>query len=200
LWPGASAPSGEKNIKVNLHRLRKALQSKPDDMFGWSYIQLKNNFISLTESLFEVDYLLFEEYVEHAISLYDSDISESIRLFQKAEILYHGEFLPEELYNDIISRKRTSLNLMYMQLLEKMASYYEGIQDLTHAIYYYNLILEHDSLNDNACIRLMKMFRFQGKSNHAIRVFQTYRQNLQNEIDTEPDQEILELFHSLSIS
>ena len=38
LWPDAGEAAGEKNLKVNLHRLRKALEPAPSTYFGNVYL------------------------------------------------------------------------------------------------------------------------------------------------------------------
>ena len=51
LWPEPSGTAGEKNFKINLHRLRKGLEPEYQKDFGDSYVIHKPGLVSLDSEL-----------------------------------------------------------------------------------------------------------------------------------------------------
>ena len=91
LWPEGRSEASEKNFKVTLHRLRKALGPKTDKTLGSAYIHLKDKFISLDKDLCHVD-------VDEFLSLYEKgnikekkgDTKEALSHYEAAANLYQG--------------------------------------------------------------------------------------------------------------
>ena len=55
IWPGSSAKAGEKNFKINLHRLRKTLEGDLEENAGFSYIHLESGIVSMDPDLVSID-------------------------------------------------------------------------------------------------------------------------------------------------
>jgi LuxR family transcriptional regulator, maltose regulon positive regulatory protein len=167
LWPEADPEGAERNFKVNLHRLRKALEPDLDKTFGSSYLHLKANLVSLDAELCDLD-------VEKLLALAkegerkeaQGQVGEAVGLFKEAVASYGGDFLREELYFPWATAKREKLRETYRELLHHLGDLYEKQGALTRAIDCYKKLVRFEPLDEPACQRLMLLLRPEG---HAQR-------------------------------
>ena len=55
LWPDAAPKTGENNLRVNLHRLRKTLEPSLDKDAGSAYLHFQGNLLTLDQDLCQID-------------------------------------------------------------------------------------------------------------------------------------------------
>ena len=200
LWPDATATAGEKNFKINLHRLRKALEPHPRKEFGYSYIIHKAGLVSLDESLVTLDVDEFmaaggravanerEEAFENALGDYDHAMQ-----------LYKGDYFSEEPYIEWMARKRDLLRARFMELMQKKARLHEELDQTDSAIASWQCMLEVDPCFEPAYRNLMVLHADAGRKNKALEIFKRCRNILQKELATEPDARTVQLYdHILS--
>ena len=188
LWPEERPEAQERNFKVTLHRLRKALEFKTDKTLGSTYIHLKDKFIFLDKDLCHVD-------VDEFLSLSDKgkikekngDSKGVLSLYEQAAEIYKGDFLVEDLYAPWAHIKREALQLKYIDLLYKTAQLYESIGAANKAIVCYKKIIQSDPVSEKAYQRLMTLYANRGMLSAALRVYEECRQALQTGLDVEPD-------------
>ena len=188
LWPEVTSQSGERNFKITLHRLRKALEPEMDKAFGSSYIYLKANLIYLDEELCKTD-------LDEFLSLYHrgeknergGDIEAALFLYNNAIDLYKGDFLSEELYTSWIDIKREELRKLYINLLYKIADIQEKRGTSKIAIDCYKKIIQIDPLSEQVYQRLMTLYSSRRMQTEAIKVYKDCRKALQEGLDTEPE-------------
>jgi len=189
LWPEGRPQASEKNFKVTLHRLRKALEPKTDKTLDSAYIHLKDKFISLDKELCHVD-------ADEFLSLYDKgkikekkgDTKEALSLYEAAAMLYQGDFLVEDLYAPWAGVKREELRKQYIELLYRMAELQENRGASKKATACYKKVILSDPFAEKAYQRLMVLYSNRGKRSAALKVYEECRQALQTGLDTEPDQ------------
>jgi DNA-binding SARP family transcriptional activator len=191
LWPQSNSKSGDKNFKVNLHRLRKVFEEGGSS--GSSYIILKHNNISLALGLFNIDFLNFEESLKKA-DLSPEDKNQSF--YSEAEEIYGGNFLTDELYEESIVNKRDELQRSYIKVLEYLSTLSQK-PDPQKSIYYNSKIISFDPLNEQACRRLIRLYKSEGNINSAIRIYNDLKENLLEDIGVDPENETIELFEKL---
>jgi LuxR family maltose regulon positive regulatory protein len=188
LWTEGNPLAGEKNFKVTLHRLRKALEPAMDQSFGSSYIHLKDNFLYLDEDLCDIDVNRFLSLInEGQAKEKDGDVSGALSLYAEAMEIYTGEFLPEELYAPWAELRKEELRRTYMDLLFKAAQLHESRGALKKAISCYKKAIHTDPLLEDAYQRLMVLYSQQGRHNEAIKVYEQCRRVLRDGLDAEPD-------------
>ncbi len=189
LWPEADPGGAEKNFKVNLHRLRKALEPDLDKTFGSSYVHLKANLVSLDAELCQLD---MEEFLalikEGERDEAQGQFKKAISIYKEAVEGYGGDFLPEELYFSWAEAKRVELRGNYSELLHRLAGIYEKQGTLTQAIDCYKQLVRVDPLDELACQRLMLLYAQKGRRSAALKVYQDCCQALKKELNTEPDE------------
>ena len=189
LWPGSRASASERNFKVTLHRLRKALEPKLDKTLGSSYIHLKDKSIFLDKDLCHVD-------VDEFLSLYDKgkikekngDSKMALSFYERAMELYRGDFLVEDLYATWAHIKREQIRLKYIDLLYKTAQLYESIGTTNKAITCYKKVVQRDPVSEKAYQRLITLYSNRGMRSAALKIYEECRQALKTGLDTEPDE------------
>jgi len=188
LWPEVTPQSGERNLKITLHRLRKALEPEMDKNFGSSYVYLKANKIYLDEELCKIDlndFLSLTRQGERKEK--EADIEAALILYKRAIDLYKGDFLSEELYISWIGTKREELQKIYIGLLNKIADIQEKRGTSKVAIDCYKKIIQIDPLDEQVCQRLMILYSRRRMNTEAIKVYQDCRKALLEGLDTEPE-------------
>ena len=107
LWPDATAKAGEKNFKINLHRLRKALEPHPRKEFGHSYILQKAGRISLDKELVTLDVDEFMVFGAKAVEKERGEqFEKALGYYDHIMKLYKGDYFSEEPYVEWLIRKR----------------------------------------------------------------------------------------------
>jgi LuxR family maltose regulon positive regulatory protein len=189
LWPESSPEAAEKNFKVNLHRLRKALEPNLDKIFGSSYVHLKANLLSLDSELCQLDTEEFLSRCQEAEKLaLQGKVERALERSQQAVELYGGDFLAEELYQPWAERKRADLRETYLGLLQRVAALEERQGALTRAIHAYKRVIQADPLHEEACRGLMQLYARRGNRSAALRVYADLKKALESELNAEPDE------------
>jgi DNA-binding SARP family transcriptional activator len=198
LWPEGAPEVTEKNFRVSLHRLRKALEPDLDKDFGSSYIHLEDGLVSLDPELCRLDVTEFLALLGTGQNQEEEgNRKQAVALYKQALALYGGDFLAEELYLPWAERKREELRGLYLELLERLSRQYEEQGALRRAIDYGKKMVQADPLLEPAYRRLMILYARQGQRAEALRVYETCRQALARELDTEPDAVTTAIFRKI---
>ena len=188
LWPDSSSQAAERNFKVTLHRLRKALEPGMKKAFGASYIQLRSNLIFLDEDLVKVDVNEFLCLVAKGQTKEkEGNLSDALSNYTEALEKYQGDFLPNDLYASWAQIKRDKLRENYTRLLFIVASIHESRGAFTKAILYYKKLIETDPVLEEAYQRLMVLYSDHGRKNEAIRIYRTCKKAVRAHLDTDPE-------------
>jgi DNA-binding SARP family transcriptional activator len=198
LWPEADTVSGEKNFKINLHRLRKAMEPEMKKEFGYSYIIQKAGLISLDPVLVTLD---VDEFLSLSIRAEEneknSDFDTALELYDKAVELYKGDYFAEEPYLEWILRKRDLLRAKYIELLEKKARLHEELDQIQKAVETWQRILDVEPYSETAYQNLMILYADSGRKNKAKEVFEECLLVFKNELGTEPDKETFHIYDKI---
>jgi ATP/maltotriose-dependent transcriptional regulator MalT/DNA-binding SARP family transcriptional activator len=188
LWPEESPRVAEKNFKTTLQRLRKSLEPFIHKDFGSSYIHLHDNIVFLDAELCHVDTERFLSLLKMAEEKQKKgDGKEAFRFYTEALEIYKGDFLPEELYAPWPDKKREELRSKYIQLLEKMASFYERQGAMKKAADCYKKAIQVDPLIEESYQKLMTLYSSKGMYNEALRSYEDCKKALRKELKTQPD-------------
>lgn len=198
LWPDATTKAGEKNFKINLHRLRKAIEPKPRKEIGYSYIIQKAGLISIDPDLVKLDSDLFIQIFNQGMTLEnENNYDLAIAKYEEASQLYKGDYFSEELYLDWIRQRRDLYRTRYLELLTRKARLHEELDQIDGAIDTWYLALDTDPCFETAYQNLMILFADTGQKSRAIDVFHTCEKMLQSELGSEPDAQTLEIFRQI---
>nr|NJM00886.1 hypothetical protein [Desulfobacula sp.] len=198
LWPDADSASGEKNFKINLHRLRKAMEPEVKKEFGYSYIVQKAGLVSLDPVLVTLD---VDEFlclgVRAAENEKNNNLDAALELYDRAAELYKGDYFAEEPYMEWILRKRDLLRAKYIEVLEKKARLHEELDQIQKAVDTWQRILDTEPYSETAYQNLMILYADSGRRNKAREVFETCLLVFRNELGTEPDKEIFHIYDKI---
>ncbi|MBI4764324.1 MAG: tetratricopeptide repeat protein [Deltaproteobacteria bacterium] len=188
LWPEGQPAKVEKNFKSALHRLRQILEPDMDPKYGYYYVRLKENWVSLDQGICEVDVNKFLALLKEGEKREASQqIEEALFVFQEAIGLYKGDFLPDDVYSEWAGSRREELRRKYLGLLVKTARIYEDRGAPRKAISFYEKAIECDPFSEEAHRRLMVLYAAMGKHDKALHLYKSYQKVLREGLDAEPD-------------
>lgn len=201
LWPETSQFSAERNFKVVLHRLRKALEPSMDRNAGSSYVLLKGNLLSLNRDLCRIDlddFLAFYRRAKKADQA--GEVREVISAGASALALYKGDFLADDLYVPWAELKREELRTLHIALMRRAAELYEGQGSSRKAIEYYGMIIKADPADEEAYQKLMLIYSARGMPAEARRVYDECRKALDREVGVAPGKLTVSIYRRIAES
>jgi DNA-binding SARP family transcriptional activator len=188
LWPEAAPETAKRNLTINLHRLRKALEPTLDKTFGSAYIHLKANLVCLDQELCRVDVPEFLSLCRDGDKQdREGDLAGALALYQEAAQRYQGDFLPEEPYLPWAESRRQELKGRYVEVLERLAELHEKREALTKASNCWKRLLKADPLWEPAYQKLMLLYARRGLRAPALKVYADCQKALRQGLDAAPD-------------
>jgi DNA-binding SARP family transcriptional activator len=198
LWPKATAKAGEKNFKINLHRLRKAIEPDSKKEFGYAYIVQKAGLISLDLELVTLD---VDEFITFGVRAMENEknnrFETALEFYDKAVEIYKGDYFAEAPYLGWIFRKRDLFKARYIELLQKKAMLHEELDQIDKAVETWQLILEAEPYFEAAYQNLMILYADSNQKNKAMNVFQECRALFEKELGTEPATQTRDIFYKI---
>ena len=198
LWPDADAGSGEKNFKINLHRLRKTIEPHPEKQFGYSYISQKSGLISLDPHLVEIDADAFMKMSKEGQKKEQENSPEkALEYYERAALMYKGDYFFEEPYADWIHRERDLFRARYTQMMQKKAVLHEELDQLQRAIETWRALLHVDPSFETAYQNLMILYADAGQNRMALAVFEECKRILKKELSAQPDRQTRQIYNRI---
>lgn len=200
LWPGAAASAGEKNFKINLHRLRKALEPTPIKDFGYLYISQKSGRVSLDPELVRTDTQVFMEWYTIGLkSDAQGKTSNALDAFSNAAAHYKGAYFGDDLYLEWVGHHREFYRHKCLEILGKKAGLHRDLDQWQEAVDTWQAALSLDSCHEAAFQNLMILYGEAGLKGDLLRLFDQCRFVLQKELDAEPGESTLEIFNRFNL-
>jgi LuxR family maltose regulon positive regulatory protein len=195
IWPESNAKAGEKNFKINLHRLRKALEPEAEKNFGYSYLIHKAGQISFDPDLVTID---TDEFLNLCLQgeaeEKNNSKNKAISIYDRAIHLYKGDFFVEEPYVEWLFAKRDLFWIKYIEILQKKALLHEDLNQVELAKDSWQRILHADPLFEKAYQKLMIIYSEAGMKNKAFNIFKECKNIFKQELDIEPDSETIKIY------
>ena len=131
LWPMSSLEQAANSFGKTLYLLRRALEPDLPSGKGSSsrYIQLEHDTLLLIPESLKIDADIFESSTKQLQAQMrsrkgkesENNIQTLLEEFDAVLALYHGDYLPEDLYEDWTQRRRDRLRRVHSWLLENGA-------------------------------------------------------------------------------
>jgi LuxR family transcriptional regulator, maltose regulon positive regulatory protein len=199
LWPAGHPGAGATSLKVVAHKLRTALE--PEKMTGdpGRWIAASNGTYSLNaEAPIWIDVDEFRACWRRGRTLLAEGRSAEARLeFARADDLYSGEYLEEDLYEDWTIVPREELKDIHLDVLQKLAEIAEHDHNHADVIRYCHKIVLADPCREDGYRMLM---RSHGALNQIARAGAWYavcRATLAREVGVPPTSDTVQAFESL---
>ena len=187
LWPEAAPAAAERNFKTALHRLRRTLEPDLNPDLGSTYVSLTQNTLNLSD-LVDLDMERFERLMETIHLLpHDSPQVRVIAACEAAIQAYGGPFLFGDIHPVLVEQRRTELQEKYIKILWRKAEAHDSRGHYRKASDCLKLALQADSINEETCRRLMRLYAAYGRSNEAVKVYMDLYKTLQDQFDVEPE-------------
>ncbi len=169
-WPDSSEEAGRNNLNVVIYNLRQALRNGDA---GFSHILFQNDCYLLNPEIgIWVDYEAFGASCR-AVRRWQQagNMAAAEAEFKLAEMLYQGDFLPEDYYEEWTDAPRQRLQMAYLSLLEDFSRHYFDEKDYPACAAACNKILAVEPSLESAHVRLMGCYSRQGQSPLALRQY-----------------------------
>lgn len=186
LWPNREPEAVQRDFKVALNALNKALE--PDRPSGAepAYIVRHGSTYGLRPSAdLWLDCVAFQRLIDKGDRCQDGPEARAAA-YHRALDLYQGEYLQDELYEDWPSEERERLLAFFLRTAEKLAALRVEQGRYDEAISLCRRILARDNCWERAYRLMMAAYAHQGNRPRALRVYQTCAETLRSELDTEP--------------
>lgn len=195
-WPNASPESARRNLNWSIHSMRQALQKNQPD-FSQVLFQAECYLLNPDLQIW-VDVDEFKAHIRKAQMLEEGlETVLALREYQAAEVLYQGEFLEEDRYEDWIFPIRQSMQNDYLNLLDRLSFDYYSKKKYNECVNLCNKMLATDPCREEAHLRLMQCYYQQGYPYLAIRQYHLCVEKLKTELDVAPSQKITTLFDEI---
>jgi predicted ATPase/DNA-binding SARP family transcriptional activator len=189
-WPEASASQVKNSFHVTLHRLRKAL-ARPE------WIQVAGDRYRLDSSLsIDFDVLGFEQGIE---ALLRRPLTEPDAVAQLRAVLalYRGDFLDGETAGDWHLEVRERLRRCRHDALMALGLFEMSRERFVAAAEAFRVVLGSDRLHEEAGRQLMICLARTGARTEALRLYETLRILLRDELGVGPDEATAALYEEL---
>lgn len=198
LWPGTQKSAGERNLKINIHRIRKALEPFAVKQFGHVYLIQKAGKISLAPDLVTVDTTEFTALVRQGRALEaEGDIDGALACYTKTAGLYKGNYFTNDPYLEGIVQNREMYQRTCIDILERSAEIYQTRDLWQKTVDAWHRILEIDACHEAACRHLMIRYKDVGMKTEALQVYAKCRKALEEELDIAPNDRTRKIYNQL---
>lgn len=172
LWPDLGHDAGSGNLRKAIHFARRAI--------GADHLRFAHEVVSLEAPSLVVDVDGFEAAVAAG---------------RRADALaaYRGDLLPDDRFEAWAEDPRERLRMRFHRLLLEAASEQEDAGRLDAAATTLERLAESDPLNEEACLRLVRVLARAGSRHLALARYRELEQRLRNELDAAPEPALREL-------
>ncbi len=209
LWPMSTLEQAANSFGKTLYLLRRALEPDLPSGKGSSsnYIQLEHDTLLLIPDSLRIDADIFESSTKQLQAQTrsrsgkesESHIQTLLEEFDSVLALYHGDYLPEDLYEDWTQRRRDRLRRVHSWLLENGAQLALMIRKGLHASEYLLELLESNPAHEQTHRQLMLVYARMGRRSDAQNQYVLLRKTLKEELRASPLPETNELFRQIQM-
>lgn len=189
LWPDADADQGRRNFRVTLSTLQRVLVPEHTRENDSIFIAREGSLYSLRlDADIWVDVKEFERLILQGENQDETQKEVKFKLFQKALMLYKGDFLQENIYEEWASRERERLLNVYLRTAESLAALFAEKRDWNRVIEVCQSILTRDPCWEAAYRLSMTAYMALGNKPAAFRIYHKCVETLNNELGIQPSQ------------
>ena len=196
LWPEDDPVKTSKRFHVALASLRKTLE--PEISRGTSSAYISRSGDAYIIDIGDKGWVDIENFKEELrLGQKIKDAEKSIEHLLKAEMLYRGDFLEEDLYVQWCDEEREKFKEEYLQLLEEIIHYYMDKKNYKQCIDYAKKFLSIDKYAENIYQLLMLCYSRTGNKAMIAKIFKKCKDNIMTELDCPLSRETEILYQEL---
>lgn len=199
IWPDSDPTAAAISLKVAAHNLRNGLEPVKRNGNTGRWIIAENGTYRLNpDADIWIDTEAFREHYEAGRSLQSAgQLVEARREFEKAETLYRGDYLEEDMYEDWTVVPREELRDLYLDVLGRLAQLARAEELHADVIRYCHKIVLADPCREDAYQMLMYSHGALGQLARAGSWYAVCRVALNREVGVAPSPDTVALFEGL---
>jgi DNA-binding SARP family transcriptional activator len=196
LWPEDDPVKTAKRFHVALASMRKTLE--PEITRGTPSAYILRSGSSYHIDIGDEGYVDIDNFKkELKLAKKSKDSEESIDHLLKAEAIYRGDFLEEDLYVQWCDEERERFKDQHLQLLEEIIKYYHVKKSYKKCIGYVKKYLSMDKYTEDIYQLLMTYYSQTGNKAMVKRTFEKCKDHIEKELDCPLSEETEKLYHEL---
>jgi two-component SAPR family response regulator len=197
LWPEIELEKGDRDFKVALNAINKALEPHREAREESRFTQRYGLAYGLNFENVWLDAEVFEQLVATGNQArMDGALKQAIDCYATAIYLYHGDYLPERRYEDWTSAERERLQLMALNTMTVLAGMLIEQAPL-ESLRLVQRVLSIDPVWEDAYRLQMRAFAMQRNRPMALKTYQKCVAVLDEEFGVEPLPETTELYQQI---
>lgn len=196
LWPDLDIASGDRDFKVALNAVNRALEPARKPRTQPRYILRSELVYYLNTNNVWIDADVFENSLNSAHRTYEKDPQGSLPGYRQSVEHYAGEYLPERRYEDWTSAERERLELLALGAMIRLADLLV-LQNPDESIFWTQRVLTMDRGWEDAYRVQMRAYMQQGNRPLAIRTYQQCQAALKDLFGIDPLPETSKFFKEL---
>jgi DNA-binding SARP family transcriptional activator len=186
-WPDFDPDAARNNLNVAIYSLRQAF-ARISPL--WSVVLFGSDCYFLNPDLdIWIDH---EQFIDHLAAArvleQQGDLSLAMNEYRSAGVLYRGEFLEEDRYEDWPGPLRRSLRDDYLALLDWLGNRSLELENYADCVDLCNKTLAIDACHEKSHRRLMTCWSRQGLPHLAVRQYHVCRDALAGELEFRPSE------------
>jgi DNA-binding SARP family transcriptional activator len=196
LWPDADAESARRNLHQAIYSLRQTMKEGAPD---YQHVMFENEHYFLNPKMdIWLDFVEFEEYYRRGQQMEQlKRVNEAMQAYEAAELLYRGDFMVEDLYEDLPIARRHYFWGIYLSTAYRLSQCYLKLGQIRAAIAVNQKVLERDRTHEAAHQALMKCYVLLGQRNLAVRQYQICVEILKEELNLPPSAETRDIYQQI---
>ena len=200
LWPDSNLKRARWSLNSTVYALRKLLKEQLSSVTSSDFVLFDKGQYRLDPTV-EVwtDTDEFEARYEHARYLERTQRKpEAAAEYERAIVLYRGDYLVEDLYEDWTMVEREWYANACMDMLSRLAHYYVETGQYQESIQACYRLLEIDRCHEDGHRLLMECYAHLGLRGRALRQYKLSEAVLRRDLGTAPQPEVQDLYRKLS--
>lgn len=199
LWPGTDPVAGANSLKVAAHNLRSLLEPHKATGTPGSWILFHHGSYGLNPNAdIWIDVESMDRHWQQGRRAEATgDVIRARAEYEAAEMLYTGDFLEEDIYEDWTIIRRERLRDTYLEIVSRLAELAGNAGDHHAVIQYCHKIVDADPCREDAYRTLMQSHASMNQLARAGAWYAVCRSLLQREMAAEPSAETRETFENL---
>jgi two-component SAPR family response regulator len=196
LWPELDPEAGDRDFKVALNAVNKAIEPERQPRSKARFIQRFDLAYGVNLDEVWVDVDAFETNLKAGNESLQSDPDAAIRDYTAAVDLYKGEYLPERRYEDWTSAERERLSTLAMSAMATLAEL-KILNNPRDSLRLTQRVLLEEPLWEEAYRVQMRAFQALGNRPMALKTYQECVQVLNEEFGIEPLPETQSIYEQI---
>ncbi len=198
LWPTLAADRADRDFKVALNALNKALEpERPARALSIFVVRQGLAYGLNPDASIIIDAEEFRLGLRRAARLEGGDLNAAIDAYRDALDHYAGDYLPDALYEDWASLERERLQTLYLSGATRLAAlllHRGGYQEVVHLC---QAVLRLDRYWEEAYRLMMLSHALRGNRPLALRTYEQCRATLEEGLNLLPMAETTELYQRI---